>query len=63
MTIEVQIVNKDTRVGRFIEVAPIDFDKDSGSKKEGAATRIAPGCSATFHVHLLRDLRVLEVEP
>jgi hypothetical protein len=63
MTIEVQIVNKDTRVGRFIEVAPIEIDKETGHKKEAAATRIAPGCSATFHIHLLRDLRVLEVEP
>jgi hypothetical protein len=62
MTIEVNIHNKDDKL--TVEVHQLELNRDTGQwRNDVVPTKIAPNCSATFHVYHLRDLRVKEAIP
>ena len=61
MTIEVQILNKDST--RTVQVVPVEHDKETGKSRKLLAHEIPPGCSQTFHCHLLLDFLVREKTP
>lgn len=61
MTIEIQITNKDST--RSAQVVEVEYSKGVNQQVESAPRVIQPGGSATFYVHLLRDLQVSEVKP
>lgn len=61
MTIEVHIANKDKT--RSIEVIEVTINQATGEHRQGAPYKLAPGCSAAVHTHLLRDILVREVDP
>jgi hypothetical protein len=61
MTVEVQILNKDAN--RRVEIREAVRNRETGEVVTSYIYDLAPGCSMTTHVHLLRDLIVREVEP
>lgn len=58
MTIKVTISNDDAV--RHMEVIEVNFDKDAGTRHEGAPALLRAGEHRTFYIHQLRDLRVRE---
>jgi len=61
MTIEVRIENVDKT--RSIRVGESCLDRESGRREVGNFRWVNPGWTETFHVHLLKDLILQEVEP
>ncbi len=61
MTIAVRIENLDTV--RSVKVTVNDHNKDTGKVSRYTSDNLKPGASHTYHVHLLRDLTVEEVNP
>lgn len=58
MTIRVDVTNTDRTLR--IEVIEVAFDKYARTAKDGPATMIEPGCSQSFYIHNLKDLRIRE---
>lgn len=65
MTIAVQVTHCDAKSDRPIEVIEILDTREGEANRvqRPQATRIEPGESRTFYVHLLKDLQVREVNP
>jgi hypothetical protein len=64
MTIAVRITNEDTGpTARTIRVGTISYDKGKSGSREVEHQHIQPGQSALFHIYLLHDLHVEELEP
>ncbi len=61
MTIEVQIANKDKK--RAVEVVAVEFDKSAGRSSDSYLGAIMPGEVSTYTIHLLRDLKIREMNP
>lgn len=61
MTIKISIENGDA--ARTVEVIEVSIDKVTGKRTEGPPYRLAPTCSTTCYVHLLKDVLVREIEP
>ena len=62
MTIAVQIRNVETNA-LPVKVTMRTYSKGSACASLHDETVLAPGESRTFHVHLLRDIIVEEIEP
>jgi len=65
MTIAVQIKHCDPASDRQIEVIEILETREGEQNRiqRPQVTRLEPGESRTFYVHLLKDLQVREVNP
>lgn len=65
MTIAIEIKHCDAASDRPIEVIEILDTREGEADRiqRPQATRIQPGESRTFYVHLLKDLQVREVNP
>jgi MOSC domain-containing protein YiiM len=65
MTIAVRISNEATGVtARTIRVGTIEYDKNRNvTSREVMQQHIAPGTSALFHIHMLKDLHIEELQP
>jgi hypothetical protein len=61
VTIEIRIENKDEK--RTVRVTQIEYDKKEGRRLDGELSHIGPRDARTYHIHLLRDLRVEECDP
>jgi len=64
MTIEVRVTNKDDR--RTVVVRTVEYEgplRGQGNSHTSFDCDINPGESRTFHVHLLREIRVSEKTP
>ncbi|MHB8483982.1 MAG: hypothetical protein ACYDBV_14890 [Nitrospiria bacterium] len=60
LTIEVSITNKDT--AKTIQVEYLEYDKELDIK-EVSQGELKPGEGRTFAIHLLRDIKISEVNP
>lgn len=61
MTIKIHIENQDEQ--RTIMIVERTFDKKTRDVKETILHPVAPKCSTTVYVHLLKDIVVKEIEP
>jgi hypothetical protein len=61
MTIKVIITNDDST--KILSVTTVEFQKGTSARSDVSSQLIDPGKSASFYVHMLRDLRVSEGPP